>query len=262
MKVLYLDCFSGIDTGMLPGALMDLGLVGADEWKRQLHALQAEGQWTLESCRTNRCGIDACGIFVSAPDDTAWTAERLEQAVAQSGLSGRAQKMAAGALSKLIHAMARVSGQEDMQVSVSGREAAEILCDLAGTAVLFDLLGVEYCMASRITEGSADAGQLVPVPAVLELFCAYHIPYRLTNAPGALVSPAGAAFAAQAVQEYGPMPSMHIDRIGYGAGQRRLETPHLLRAVLGTTGDVLFEQEFSMEQVLEDAVLQEVCGAV
>ncbi len=262
MKVLYLDCFSGIDTGMLPGALLDLGLVGADEWKRQMETVQPGGAWTLEVCRTERCGIGATGIFVSAADDVLWTAGRLEQAVAQSGLSGRARRLASGALSKLVRAKAHVAGCREEQVTAGGQEAAELLCDLAGAALLFDLLGVDYCMASQLTEGTSAGGRLVPLPVVLELLCAYRMPYRFSNAPGALISPAGAAFAAQAVQEYGPMPSMHIDRIGYGAGRRRLETPHLLRAVLGTTDDVLFEQEFSMEQVLEDAVLQEVCGAV
>jgi uncharacterized protein (DUF111 family) len=52
--------------------------------------------------------------------------------------------------------------------------------------------------------------------------------------PFELITPTGAAIAAEFAQAFGPMPALKIEKIGYGVGSRVLPgRPNVLRAVLG-----------------------------
>ena len=57
MRVLYLDCFSGISGDMFVGAMLDLG-VSFDELKTELAKLNLEG-FEIEASRVDRSGISA-----------------------------------------------------------------------------------------------------------------------------------------------------------------------------------------------------------
>ena len=49
-----------------------------------------------------------------------------------------------------------------------------------------------------------------------------------------LITPTGAAIAAEFGAAFGPMPKMKVEKIGYGLGSRDLASrPNVLRAVLG-----------------------------
>ena len=72
----------------------------------------------------------------------------------------------------------------------------------------------------------------VPVPGTMELLKG--IPIQQTDIPKELVTPTGAALITTLSQEFGVMPQMRLDRVGYGAGTRDLEQrPNLLRLCLG-----------------------------
>lgn len=238
MKLLYLDCFAGVTFGMLPGALLDLGLLDTQAW---CAALQAAGLQTVQASRVTKSGIDACGLFVMPSDDTPKAAAELEHWIFSAALSARGKRLAAGVLDKLAAAgIAQFSAQE----------AAEALCDVVGTALLLDAIQPDLCMASEVRYGGMDE-------AAQAILADGRIPNRPKEDAAAL-SPMGAALIAQLAQEYGPLPAMQITRIGYGAGQGGADQPRLLRAVLGKTDDTLGDLECSMELLFEQAVYGEV----
>ncbi|MFN2589915.1 MAG: nickel insertion protein, partial [Actinomycetota bacterium] len=51
--------------------------------------------------------------------------------------------------------------------------------------------------------------------------------------PVELVTPVGAALMAALAEGYGDMPTIRTDAIGYGAGELRLDFPHVLRVSIG-----------------------------
>ncbi len=71
-----------------------------------------------------------------------------------------------------------------------------------------------------------------PAPATLELLKGLSV-YG-TDLPGDLVTPTGAAILKALDAGSGPCPSLHLERVGYGAGSRDLPGhPNLLRLYLG-----------------------------
>src|SRR5439155_499707 len=82
----------------------------------------------------------------------------------------------------------------------------------------------------------------VPAPATLELLKG--VPVESGGEPVELVTPTGAALLAEFCSQFGAMPAMSIEKIGYGAGTRDLEkTPKVLRGIVGEasseTGDTI-----------------------
>jgi uncharacterized protein (DUF111 family) len=77
----------------------------------------------------------------------------------------------------------------------------------------------------------------VPAPAVVQLLAGRGIPVRDRDVTGELVTPTGAALLAELADEFGPYPPMTVHATGFGAGQRDMPYPNLLRLVLGETDE-------------------------
>ena len=72
----------------------------------------------------------------------------------------------------------------------------------------------------------------MPAPATAELIKG--VPLASTPEQGELLTPTAAAILTTLADEFGSMPAMRVDAIGYGAGTREGETtPNLLRVLIG-----------------------------
>lgn len=72
----------------------------------------------------------------------------------------------------------------------------------------------------------------VPPPAVAELL--RNAPIYSTEIVGELVTPTGAAIIATLCADFGAIPEMKIENVGYGAGTREYQDfPNVLRLILG-----------------------------
>jgi uncharacterized protein (TIGR00299 family) protein len=93
----------------------------------------------------------------------------------------------------------------------------------------------------------------VPAPATAELL--QGIPLAESSVDCELTTPTGAAIVATLVDSFGPLPSMKVARIGYGAGQRDLkEQANLLRLFVGeSSAAVTSDQIWVLETNLDDA---------
>lgn len=115
--------------------------------------------------------------------------------------------------------------------------AVDSIIDIVGTAILMDQLGITKVYCSPIPTGSGhihiDHGTYpVPAPATLEILKG--VPIARTSVKGELTTPAGAAIAAVLADSFGTMPSMTVEKIGYGAGMKTFkDRPNVLRVVIG-----------------------------
>jgi uncharacterized protein (DUF111 family) len=89
-------------------------------------------------------------------------------------------------------------------------------------------------------------------------------PVRATDSDQELVTPTGAALAAE-LARFGPLPAMTVERTGYGVGGWELaDRPNLLRGILGRSASVpglLQDQVTVIETHLDDS-LPEVLGTL
>ena len=112
----------------------------------------------------------------------------------------------------------------------------DAIVDVVGAAILVHQLKPDRILCSRINVGSgyvqcAHGLFPVPAPAVAEILRGK--PWFMGPGRGELCTPTGAAIAATLSEEFGRMPVLEVDAIGYGAGQREMETLNALRVIVG-----------------------------
>ncbi len=159
----------------------------------------------------------------------------------------------------LARAEARIHGLPIEKVHFHEVGAVDAIVDITGAAAGLALLDVKRVSASPIAVGSngtveTDHGRLpVPPPAALELLRG--IPVAPAHVEWETVTPTGAAIVATLVQEFGPLPAMTVEAIGYGAGDERLgPLPNVLRVVLGRGPGTQADRVVLLETNLDDLV--------
>jgi len=255
MRVLYLDCFSGISGDMFVGAMLDLG-VSFDELKTELAKLNLEG-FEIEASRVDRSGISATKFDViqtgshanqthshshgHSQSDSHSHAHRglseIERLIEGSRLKGSVKERALGIFRKLGAAEAKIHNVDVETIHFHEVGAIDSIIDIVGASVCLDLLGVERIEVSHLKLGQgtfkcAHGVYPVPGPATAEILKG--IPTFAGDIEGELVTPTGAAIVATVASAFGPQPSLKVQSIGYGAGTRDISGyPNVLRAMVG-----------------------------
>lgn len=138
---------------------------------------------------------------------------------------------------RLAEAEAKVHNMNKADVHLHEVSGIDSIVDIVGSVIGLAHLGVDAVHASPLSLGRgfvrcAHGFMPVPVPGTMELLKG--VPVHQTDIPKELVTPTGAALITTLSQEFGVMPEMRLDRVGYGAGTRDLEQrPNLLRLCLG-----------------------------
>ncbi len=131
--------------------------------------------------------------------------------------------------------------------------AVDSIADIVGAAIGWDLLGVDRIVCSPVPTGQGTIeiahGRLtIPAPATAELLKG--IPLRATEIEAELTTPTGAAIVATLAEEFGPLPAMTIESIGYGAGNRDLEEqPNILRLLVGESAEAPAAGAFVSDEI-------------
>jgi uncharacterized protein (TIGR00299 family) protein len=126
------------------------------------------------------------------------------------------------------------------------------------------LLGVDRIVCSPIPTGCghiliAHGRVAIPAPATAELLKG--IPIEATSIDCELTTPTGAAIAATVMDEFGPLPGMKIQTIGYGAGTKELkEQANVLRLIIGETDDDMPSDQIWVLETNLDDISGEIVG--
>jgi len=237
MHIVYFDCFAGVSGDMLVGALIDLGADFAS-LTRQLSSLGLKG-YELTSKQVTRNGIAAIKFDVEV-DQREQPARKLADVckiIGEAALSDRVKTLSVRVFERLAEAEARVHGTTPDQVHFHEVGAVDSIIDTVGAMIGFELLGVErfFCSPLRLGIGFVETehGRLpLPAPATAELL--RHVPVYSGDLEGEFVTPTGAAIVTTLCEEFGAMPLMTVDRVGYGAGTRDPKGfPNALRVFVG-----------------------------
>jgi pyridinium-3,5-bisthiocarboxylic acid mononucleotide nickel chelatase len=236
-RVAYLDCVGGLAGDMLLAALLDAG-AELETLRGVPGALGVEGV-EIDVERVERQGIGALHIHIEARDDHDHRHYRdIRELVETAELPERARTRSLDAFRRLAAVEGGIHGIAPDDVHFHELGSLDTLVDVCGAFVLLDELGVERVASSPLpfARGFVEAAHGVlplPAPATLGLLEGAALVGVETEAE--LVTPTGAAIAATVVDEWGALPALTLERVGYGAGTKDLaDRPNVVRVVLGT----------------------------
>jgi len=242
--LLYLDASAGIAGDMTLASLIHAG-ADLDEVRESV-ALVAGRPIEIEALEHSSGSIHGLRIEVRVRDERHdRRAREILDAISDAELADGVATRASKVFSALARAEARVHGQDPDEVSFHEVGALDSIADIVGIAAALESLDVSriVCSPLPMTNGivhTRHGPMPVPAPATLELVRG--LPVRGLDIEGEFVTPTGAAVCTALSGEFGPIPAMRIDSIGYGFGALEWPDgrPNCVRALLGhpdTPGD-------------------------
>ncbi len=240
MRVAYLDCPAGISGDMLLGALIDAGW--AEQNLRQLIARLKLGDVQLKVDRVSKCGIAATQVnILSSSHQPHRGLQDLSAIVMQGDLSQSIQQRAIAALQLLAEAESQVHGVPIDRIHFHEVGAVDTIVDIVGALVGFSELQIEEVHTSALpwSRGAVKTEHgVLPVPPPAVALLLRDIPVVGVDIEGETVTPTGATLARTLSRQFGTMPAMKVERVGYGAGQRDWpDRPNVLRLMIGESND-------------------------
>ncbi len=237
MRILFLDGSAGASGDMLLAALLDL-TGGREALERSASALGLAGVSLAYPAR-RRGGVEAYGVEVLVEGEGPHFADAaaVEALLSRATLSPYVKDGATKAFRMLAEAERRAHRVAVGHAGFHEVGAADAVVDVVGAFTLLELAAAERVVVSPLRLGSgfveAAHGKLpVPAPATVELLRG--VPAFAGDVPGEFTTPTGAALIASVADEFGPLPTMTVERIGYGPGAADPAAfPNVLRAFAG-----------------------------
>ncbi|MCU0641318.1 MAG: nickel pincer cofactor biosynthesis protein LarC [Candidatus Margulisbacteria bacterium] len=264
MKIAYFDAPTGLSGNMIIGAMLDAGLekhylasqlgnlrlnVAVTRHQRGNRDIQSQVSELLEIRKTKRRGLAGTYFYVNVKESKAHRSlSDILKIIKQSKLSATVKQRSVLIFRRLAAAEAKVHGVAINKIHFHEVGAVDAIIDIVGACIGLEKLGIEKIYCSPLPNGKGKivhAHGLLPNPAPAAAELLKGVPTYSTGIRGELVTPTGAAVITT-VAEFGEMPKMIVEGIGYGAGSIDLPQPNLLRLFIG-------EAELPAEH---DAILQ------
>jgi uncharacterized protein (TIGR00299 family) protein len=269
-RILYYDCFAGISGDMNLGALVDLG-VDPGFLEKELGKLNIEG-FRLEVGPDMRKGISGTKVTVvieNQENEKHRHLRHIEALINESSLSDRIKEKSLAIFNLVAVAEAKVHNISKEKVHFHEVGAVDSIVDVVSACVGFEALDINkvYCSVVSVGAGTVkcDPGVMpVPAPATAEILKRGKVPVRTGPAEIELLTPTAAAILVEFVTEFGAMPAMQIESIGYGAGTYDSdEFANVVRVIVGeATGDETQSDSVCLLETNVDDATGEVMGFV
>lgn len=237
---------------MMLGALVDFGA--------ELAVIQAGiDSLGLPSCRlvateVKKRGFRATQITVEhEPEHKHRHLHHITAMIDGSTLNDHQKSLTKRIFHGLAEAEAKVHGSTIEKVHFHEVGAVDSIADIVGTAIGYDMLGIERLICSPIPTGRgyveiAHGRCSIPAPATAELLRG--VPLVEFDVEGELTTPTGAAIVAALADGFGSLPAMNIEGIGCGAGQKDFPQPNILRIMIGESAARLAEDRHSFLETI------------
>ena len=235
--ILYLDMMAGIAGDMFLGAMVDLGVPAG--WLKEKLSAVLDG-FDLRTEIVFRHHLRAVNLYVDVTDDVSHRHyTNIRQMIESADLPESVRANSLAAFKHIAQAEAHIHGKDIETVHFHEIGGVDSLVDIIGSFLALDYLGVNQVAATPVPLGSgtihcAHGTIPVPVPATVAILKGLEV--TGSDAKTEIVTPTGASIVATLAPQFGAMPDMQIEKVGYGAGKRDTgaSAPNLLRLVLGT----------------------------
>ncbi len=232
MKSLIIEPFSGISGDMFISALIDAGLDKKalfNEFKKL--NLVKQVQIRIKNTKYNE--ISAKQFIVQENKKKVRHIEEIKKIINTSKLEKDVKEKSISMINRLEKAERKIHKKFD-----HFHELGELdtIIDIVGAIVGLKLLKIEKVFSKPVNVGKGfvnTAHGVMPVPAPATMEILKGIPIYSEGPSAELVTPTGAVILKEFVSDYS-IPTMKMDRIGYGAGLKNFQNfPNLLRVGIG-----------------------------
>ena len=141
---------------------------------------------------------------------------------------------------RIAEAESKVHGRPVDQIHFHEVGALDAVADVVGVCALMHEIAPERVVVSPVHVGSGQvrcAHGVLPVPAPATALLLEGVPVYGGAIRGELCTPTGAALLRHFADDFGDMPAMTLDRVGYGMGTKDFPWANCVRALLGQTQD-------------------------
>lgn len=258
MKIVYIDCFSGISGDMLLGALVDAGLP-VEELKGLINKLAIE-PLDIQLIRAKRNGIQGTKVNILAEQlpQKERNLRDIIELIDNAEIPVIVKEKSKEVFKILASAEAKVHGLKPEEVHFHEIGALDSIVDIVGSVFGMVFMGIKrvFCSQLPFGEGFVDCGHgRIPVPAPATLEILKGTPVYGSGIKTELITPTGAALLKALVEEFCTMPPMIIDKVAYGVGSKEIkDRPNLLRLLIGkeqyeNTSDTVVVLESNLDDV-------------
>ena len=261
MKILYLDCGMGAAGDMLTAALLEL-LPDKQVFLDKLNALEIPGV-EVKSEEVLRCGILGTRMLVTVNGmeehehcdnnirsnvnhnagseinhhyHSHTARDEIHNIINSFGVCDKVKADACAVYDLIAGAESRAHGIPVGEVHFHEVGAMDALADVMAVCMLIRELAPDKIIASPVNTGFGSvrcAHGILPVPAPATASILIGVPVYAGQYEGEMCTPTGAALLKHFADEFGRMPAIAIENIGYGMGTKEFSQANCVRAILG-----------------------------
>ncbi|MCK5097308.1 MAG: nickel pincer cofactor biosynthesis protein LarC, partial [Desulfobacteraceae bacterium] len=193
--------------------------------------------------------------------------QKIKKLISESSFSKKVKKQSLTAFEKIAIAEAKIHSHDIEHVHFHEVGAVDAIVDIVGTFLCLEYLNIDQVYSSKITLGSGFvecSHGTIPVPAPATLAILKNVPIRPHEARTELVTPTGAAIITTLTSDFGKIPEMIIQNVGYGAGKRNKDSkiPNLLRIITGEVENNILKESVYVVETTTDDMSQEYSGYI
>jgi len=235
MVVAYFDCFSGIAGDMILGALIDAGLE-VSVLKKELQKIDISG-YKIRTQKISYNNIAGTDVNIDIEETHVHRhLSDINHLIEQSRLDAEIKKLSKKIFYNLAKAESKVHDIAIEEVHFHEVGAVDAIIDIVGSVIGIKKLGITkiYCSPLPMSKGFVSCAHgILPIPAPATVELVKGIPVYSDERKQELVTPTGAAIITTVADQFGNIPMMKVNKIGYGSGKIKSDYPNLLRVFLG-----------------------------
>lgn len=248
MRTIYFDCGMGAAGDMLTAALLEL-LPDREDFLRELNSLGLPGV-AVTAEKSVKCGITGTHVTVMVHGEEESEAPHghhhhsglhdIEHLIADLAVPETVKADIRTVYNLIAQAESQVHGVPVSEIHFHEVGTLDALADVTAVCLLIHKLKPERIIASPVHVGSGSvrcAHGILPVPAPATACILKDVPIYGGSILGELCTPTGAALLKHFVTEFGDMPPLRVQKIGYGMGKKDFERANCVRVFLGQTSD-------------------------
>ena len=249
MKSLYIECKMGVAGDMLTASLLEH--VNKEEFVKKINSLNVPGvSFEVERIKKSSIEGNKVHVVINGTEEgleskehnhhshhTHTSLEDVSVLINAMDLSDKVKNDAVNVYNLIANAESRVHGTSVKDIHFHEVGTIDAIVDVVSVCLLMDMISPDRIIASPINVGSGMvecAHGILPVPAPATALLLEGIPmYTDHDINTELCTPTGAALIKYFVSEYGNIPVINTNSIGYGFGTKEFKKLNCVRTFLG-----------------------------